>query len=98
MASVKGIKFEQGLLQHVGIIKELVLKNVGDNSQSKQDLLTAVNDFFDFAHEGARKLRKALAFLHGASDSYRLQLGDNNIVPDEFYGRPQDAQNRRPQT
>jgi hypothetical protein len=85
--SLKAMKYEEALLNHTAVLKSLVLKAVGDDSSAVQNFLTEINGIFKTAHEEGRKLRKALAFLHGANDSYKKQLADNDIEPNEFYGR-----------
>jgi hypothetical protein len=81
------MQYEEALLQQSSALKNLVLKTIGDNSEKVQEFLGEINSFFKLAHEEDRRLRKALAYLHGAVDSYKLQLTDNNLEPNEFYGR-----------
>lgn len=77
-------------MRKTAAIKELVLKNTTD-SDIKQEFLTSINDLFELAHLEMRKLRKALAFQHNANESLKSQLRDNNVEPDEEYGRRASA-------
>lgn len=63
MASPKAIQFEKDLLDSVSVAKKLILIHIED-SDGRQDLQRAINNLYDRAHLEARRLRKALAYLH----------------------------------
>lgn len=87
MGSLKAIAYEQKLLGHLSTIKKMVLKNFDDRNDLQQEFLIELNSFFTTAHEESRRLRKALAFLHGKCDSYTDQIKNLGEEPDEFFGR-----------
>lgn len=95
MPSIKAMNYEKALLAHSGELKEMVLKHLSEQSDVKQDFLIAINNFFETSHTEGRRLRKALAFLHGANDAFKAQLLAHGIVPDENYGKVASGQSTR---
>ena len=89
MASIKGMEYEKKLLALTAKLKDRTNRHLSDPglSDSKQAMLIGINDLFDLAHQEGRKLRKALAFLHGNQEALTKQLTDLGHTPDLDYGK-----------
>lgn len=96
MASPKAIKFEKELLALTSKAKSLVLANLNEGSDARQDLQQAINDIYERAHKESRSLRKALAFLHTKLEALEnWAKSEHKLALQEFYNENVDVDGRR---
>ena len=96
MASPKAIKFEKELLSLAAKSKSLVLANVEEGSDARQDMQKSINDIYERAHKESRALRKALAFLHTKLEAIETwAVKEHALELEDFYAENVDVDGRR---